>query len=85
MLRNLLRKAGILPPAPPSDQTYYEASVDNALIERDKIIDRVVGIAESGKDSNETLRAGIARMRSSSSRDLMADLVHGMKSRGGAR
>jgi hypothetical protein len=79
MLRDILRKAGILPPAPPSDQAYYEASVDNALIEHDKIIGRVVGIAESGKESNEILRAGIARIRSSSSRDMMSELVHGMR------
>lgn len=80
MIRALLRRSGLLPPEPPSDQTYHEASVENALIERDKLTERLVGIAESGNESNETLRAGIARVRSSSSRDLMADLVHGMKS-----
>jgi hypothetical protein len=81
MLRNLLRKIGLSCPPPPSDQTYYEANVENALVERDKIIDRVIGIAESSNESNEAVRAGIASVRSSSSRDVMAELVHGMKYR----
>lgn len=80
MIRALLRRVGICQPLPPSDQTYHEASVENALIERDKIINRVVDIAESGNRSNDSMLAGIARMKSSSSRDLMAELVHGMKS-----
>lgn len=83
MLRNLMRKAGLLSPDLPTDQTYFEAGVDNALIDRDKIIDRVVGIAENGEQSNRALRDGIARVKSSSSRDLMAGLVHSMKSHRG--
>lgn len=81
MIRALLRRAGYLQAKPPSDQTYHEASVDNALIERDKLTERIADISESGNRSNETLLAGIARMKSSSSRDVMADLVLGMKSR----
>lgn len=80
MLRTLLRRAGILSPAPPSDQTYHEASVENALIDRDKLSDRIADITESGKQSDATLLAGIARVKSSSSRDVMAELVRGMKS-----
>ena len=81
MLLKILRKIGLSCPPPASDQTYYEANVENALVERDKIIDRVVSIAESSKESNEAVRAGIESVRSSSSRDVMAELVHGMKSR----
>lgn len=80
MLRTLLRRAGILRPLPPSDQTYHEASVENALIDRDKLTERIASISENGQRSNDTLLAGIARMQSSNSRDVMAELVRGMKS-----
>jgi hypothetical protein len=79
MLKTLLQRAGFLQPQPPSDQTYHEASVDNALIDRDKLTTRINEISQSGEHSNATLLAGIARVKSSSSRDLMADLVRGMK------
>lgn len=80
MLRTFMRRVGILKPLPPSDQTYHEANVENALVDRDKLSERIAVISESGRQSNDTLLAGIARMKSSSSRDIMADLVRGMKS-----
>jgi hypothetical protein len=65
MLRDFLRKAGIGELPQPTDQTYFEATVDNALLDRDRLIGRITDIAESSQASNETLRAGIARVRSS--------------------
>lgn len=65
MLRDLLRKAGIGGSPEPTEQTYFEASVDNALVDQDRLIGRITDIAKSSHNSNETLRAGIARVRAS--------------------
>jgi hypothetical protein len=82
MLRQFLIRIRLLSPRPPTDQIYSEAKVENAMIDRDKQIARIKDIAESGKTSNDALRAGIARVNTSSLRkDPMAELVHGMKSR----
>jgi hypothetical protein len=67
---------------PATDQAYDEASIENGLLDRDRLISRIKDIAESGNASNDALRAGIARVKTSSARkDPMAELVHGMKSR----
>lgn len=66
---------------PPSDQTYHEATVENAMMDRDNLTARIVSIAENGHEINKGLRAGVERIKQTAEKpDVLADLVQGMKS-----
>lgn len=77
----LLRRMGIYPGA----RRYEIEEADSENTERNAIehreaVRRVAISTNKISDSNQRLRESIDRVKSSSSRDTMADLVHGMKS-----
>jgi hypothetical protein len=83
----MLRAIRLLSPEPLNgvvdDQTYSEAVMENAMRESDRSIERLNEVAAHGAQSNARLTAGIERLTMSNvdKKDVMAELVHGMKSR----
>jgi hypothetical protein len=83
-IRSMLRKVGLVRPDPsvPIEELHQNASIDNALVDREKILHRlVVASNEDATRSNDRLSASIEQVRRTSvrTRDPMADLVYGMK------
>ena len=84
----ILRAIGMAPPPAPGDvddQTYSEAVMENAMRESDKAVENLTVVAKNGAASNARLDRSIERLKIASAdpADVMAELVRGMKSRGG--
>jgi hypothetical protein len=83
----MLRAIRLMPREPTEaaeDQTYSEAAMENAVRESDRTIERLHEVAESSAQSNTQLTASIERLELSNAekkRDVMSELIHGMKSR----
>lgn len=87
-ISDVLRAIGLSAPVDPKlvdDQTYSEAVMENAVRESNKTVERGAIVAEDAARSNARLDGAIERMKISSTdkTDVMAELVRGMKSRGG--
>lgn len=82
----ILRAIHVLPPAhdhDDDDQTYSEAVMENAMRESDRTIERINEVAADGAQTNARLTESIDRLAMSNvdREDVMAELVHGMRSR----
>jgi hypothetical protein len=78
LLSRLFRK---IVPSAPSDQIYDEATIEDRMIENQKINERLSDVAATNEKSDANLRAGIDHIKFSSRQrhDVMAELVRGMK------
>ena len=82
----MLRAIHVLPPASDEgddDQIYSEAVMENAMRESDRTIERINEVAADGAQTNARLTESIERLAMSNvnKEDVMAELVHGMRSR----